>query len=186
MKRFQVTLAGVEPGLLMNRFSIEEQAEVGKTSRKKKNRNTMEEELERAAYRKSNKELYLPSEWLFQSLLKAAGEYTVSGRGKKTYKDYIKSVIIIEPDQIGLGTKKYQADSRPVVIRATGGRIMRHRPHLPKWKAKFNIVILDEDMLDQETLQMILTRAGQIVGIGDYRPRYGRFLVESFKAVRQG
>jgi hypothetical protein len=184
MKRYEVKLVGIEPGLLMNRFSIEDEAQADKNHRKSKIKPTMQDELERAAYRKQDGELYIPSEWVFQSLLKAAGEYSIPGRGKKTFRDVIKSTIVFEPDQIGLGTKKYSVDARPVVIRATKGRIVRYRPHLPKWSINFCLTILDEDMIDAETLNTILVRAGQIVGVGDYRPRYGRFLVERFAEIK--
>lgn len=181
MKRIKVSLSSVDPGLLQNRFSVEDEMAANRNYKKKMNLPTIEIELERAAYRKDSGELYMPGEWLYQSLLKASGEFTVPGRGKKSFRDYIKSGIVIEPEQIGFGTKSYSTDARPTVIRATKGRIMRYRPHLPKWSATFDIVILDEDLIDVETLHTILVRAGQTVGVGDYRPRYGRFLISKFE-----
>ena len=165
----------------MHRFSIETQAEMSKNHSKKKNPPTMEEELEQGAYRKESGELYFPAEWFYQTLLKASGEFGIPGRGKKSYRDFIKSTVVIEPEQIGLGIKEYSIDARPIVIRATRGRIVRYRPHIPQWSVSFDLVLLDEDLIDTETLNAILVRAGATVGIGDYRPRYGRFVVEKFK-----
>ena len=41
---------------------------------------------------------------------------------------------MIEPEMIGLGTKTYEIDSRPVVVPATRGRIVRHRPRFNEWQ----------------------------------------------------
>lgn len=183
MQTYNVVLKGVEPGFLMNRYSIEEQTEASKNSKKCKNPPTMQEELKRAEYRDEKGFLYMPAEWIYQSLLKASGEYKVPGRGKKSYRDYIKSAMIVEPENISLGKKEYSTDARSIVIRATRGRVMRYRPHVPEWKVEFTIVILDDELIDGETLHTILDRAGKTVGVGDFRPRYGRFIVETFKQV---
>lgn len=183
MKSFEVSLKGIEPGVLMNRFSVEQEAELERTAKKKSNRPSRQEELTRAEYRAPNGELYFPAEWFYQSLLKASGEFQIAGRGKKSYRDFIKSTIVITPDAIGLGTKDYSVDGRAVVIRATKGRVLRYRPHITSWSIDFTITLLDEDLIADDTLHQILVRAGQTVGVGDYRPRYGRFIVEKFKEV---
>jgi hypothetical protein len=53
-------------------------------------------------------------------------------------------------------------------------RVTRCRPQFRQWKTEADGV-LDENVLDLEELRQIAEVAGQLVGIGDWRPRYGRF-----------
>lgn len=53
-------------------------------------------------------------------------------------------------------------------------RIVRTRPIFQQWKCDAE-GILDESVLDFADLKAIADRAGQLVGIGDWRPRFGRF-----------
>jgi hypothetical protein len=54
-------------------------------------------------------------------------------------------------------------------------RIMRCRPIFREWKTDAE-GILDTNILDFTELQAIAETAGQLVGLGDWRPRYGRFI----------
>lgn len=56
-------------------------------------------------------------------------------------------------------------------------RIMRCRPIFRTWTAQAN-GILDESQMDPQELIQTARRAGQLVGVGDWRPRYGRFEAE--------
>lgn len=66
--------------------------------------------------------------------------------------------------------------------RVQRARIMRTRPIFRSWQLKFEI-IFDSDDLDQAQIVQILEIAGRFIGIGDYRPKYGRFKVESVKLI---
>ncbi len=55
--------------------------------------------------------------------------------------------------------------------------VLRTRPHFTGWSAEFT-VSYDADHLDEDQLDFAVRNAGARVGIGDYRPRYGRFDVE--------
>jgi hypothetical protein len=72
------------------------------------------------------------------------------------------------------------ADSRFVDCRGVGvngKRIMRTRPIFREWKLKIRL-IYNEDVIDEATIQQALEMSGERVGLGDYRPRFGRFTVE--------
>ena len=79
--------------------------------------------------------------------------------------------------------KDFEVDSRPVTIPATKGRIMRHRPRFDQWGAKFDLMVNDAQ-LAVETAHLLLTEAGQSIGIGDFRPEkrgpFGTFRVTAF------
>lgn len=53
-------------------------------------------------------------------------------------------------------------------------RIPRVRPIFPVWVAKFDVDI-DVQIIDPDEFTDIVTKAGKLIGIGDYRRFYGRF-----------
>lgn len=59
-------------------------------------------------------------------------------------------------------------------VKVGTSRTMRCRPRFPRWACRAR-GILDTDLLDLDELRDIATTAGSIVGLGDWRPRYGRF-----------
>ena len=185
MKTFDVTIKGVKPGLLMHRFpelTVAGLATPVKAVGKKKL--TGEQEAELAAYRLESGELCQPADAIHQAMIEAAGEFQIQGRGKKTYKSVLKGLVIISPDFISHGTEEYAIDKR--VVRIQKARIVRHRPHLPEWQLSFLVQVLDENLLPDEVLSAILAKAGQTIGIGDYRPRFGRFVVTRLNEAKEG
>lgn len=67
------------------------------------------------------------------------------------------------------------ADVRGVNV--AGKKIMRCRSIFLNWSAEFQIAYM-EDVLDRADLVRITEEAGRRIGIGTYRPRFGRFDVE--------
>lgn len=65
-------------------------------------------------------------------------------------------------------------DQRTVKIGTS--KTIRTRPIFPKWKSVFTCW-LDTDKMDVEQLVQIVENAGKYVGIGDYRPRFGKFTI---------
>jgi len=53
-------------------------------------------------------------------------------------------------------------------------RTMRCRPWFPEWKVQAD-GILDPSVLELEDLTGIADNAGSLIGLGDWRPRFGRF-----------
>jgi hypothetical protein len=172
----------VAPGLLQHRFP--EATAAGllmNTNLSGKAKETPQEQAEAAAYRLANGQLCQPGEHVFQSILKAATSYQIPGRGKKTYKDAVKGGLLVTPDYIPHkeGTE-FLIYSVPVAIQKA--RVMRHRPLIRDWRLTFELVVLDHEMLPIDALRTILDHAGAQVGIGDYRPRFGRFSVINWSA----
>ena len=66
-------------------------------------------------------------------------------------------------------------DYRPV--RNQQNRVMRSRPIFRKWSVDISLHF-DETLLDPQALHQAIVTAGAQIGLGDYRPRYGRFHVE--------
>lgn len=53
-------------------------------------------------------------------------------------------------------------------------RLMRTRPMFREWALSAE-GYLDDEQMDFATLQQVAARAGKLIGLGDWRPRYGRF-----------
>jgi len=56
-------------------------------------------------------------------------------------------------------------------------RVLRTRPRFEKWSLEF-VLQFDESVFDRIQIVSILKTAGRMVGLGDYRPTFGRFEVE--------
>lgn len=173
MKEISVKIEGISP-ILQHKF-LERQEE---ESKKKKKIYEDNAELEKSLYRNSEGKLIQPATHIKASMVKAASNFKFEG--KKTYKDIMKSNIIIDPLEIVHLNQKYEMDKRGVVIGRV--RIMRVRGLLKNWALKFKILCNDEDgRISTKILREILEDAGKTVGIGDNRPENGRFKVVEFK-----
>ena len=171
MKQLKFKLKGLSP-LLQNRFTGEEKT--GKN-------NTPLEQAEEHSYRSENGNLCIPQANLMRALVRGAAETKVGGKGKKTYKNAIASAVWLEEPELDLGTKDFVVDSKPVVIAATKGRIIRHRPRVNNWTAS-GTLNYDENVIPESALKKILLDTGASVGLMDFRPEkfgpFGRFTVE--------
>lgn len=67
-----------------------------------------------------------------------------------------------------------------VAVRVSAAKTMRTRPMFPNWSTSFEVEFF-EDSLDGDQIEMIVKTAGDQIGVGDWRPRYGRFTSELVK-----
>lgn len=177
MLKFNVTIKGISP-LLFNRFPEEENAE-GR-SKGKKAILSKAEQVEMSLYRTSDGRVYQPAEHILGSMIKAAPNFKLEG--KKTFKDVVKAGVFIEPMQVVHLNQEYEADWRSVVIPSSKGRVMKGRGRMNEWELSFELVCIDQRATAQD-VEEILKYAGSYCGIGDYRPRYGRFEVVEFEKL---
>ena len=63
-------------------------------------------------------------------------------------------------------------DSRGVKIGQS--RVLRTRPMFESWSVTFNVEF-EPEFMPAETLKRVIEVGGRRVGLGDYRPRFGRF-----------
>ncbi len=129
---------------------------------------------------------YIPGDWLTSALIQAS-------RAVKLGKQFSASVTV--PDfQIKLNYKgPRDRDSlwgngstkfvNRAAVRVQMAKVMRTRPLFTDWSATFTIETFD-DAVNAEEVEAALERAGQVIGIGDGRPRYGgTFSVVGFERV---
>ena len=141
-----------------------------------------EKQAEIAAYRDLAGELYVPAIAIQRCLISAAS-YS-KGKSRASLQKQTAACVMVNPERLNLGVKTYAVDSRPVVIAATKGRIIRHRPRFDEWKLSFEIEY-DDGLLSEKELRKIVDDAGSRVGLLDFRPEkkgpFGRFMVTSWK-----
>lgn len=172
MFKVNVKIKGVAP-LMQHRFCEDETK--GKKRQVVYNK---EDDAEKASY-KDEEGYYVPSTWIEGALLKAAKEFKLEKR--KSCYDAIKGGVFVEQDKIRLSNKKYEIDYRPVVIQRA--RIMRARPLFKDWSLEF-VLVVNDDRIIPETVKDIIEYSGSYVGIGDFRPKFGRFVLVDYKVVK--
>lgn len=64
----------------------------------------------------------------------------------------------------------------PVIV--NNSRVMRTRPRFINWALEFSCAY-DDEQINREQLTKALRDAGKLVGLCDYRPKFGRFSVVS-------
>lgn len=171
MEKAKVKIKGIAP-LLMNRFVMEKDDSEAK---RRDEKFIPEEDAEKALYR-NDKGCYAPSTWIEASLRETAKEF--KGKGRGSLKSTILASVFVDPAEIPLGKDTYdEIDQRPAVIQRM--RIVKSRPRFNSWELEFAISF-DEGRVRKETIKQILIEAGQSRGIGDYRPKFGRFEVVNF------
>ncbi len=169
--------------LLINRFHEEAQAEASSRVHSRKESLTPEEDATNRLYKDAEGRLYFPVENIRQSIIEAAKRHKLGRRAATTD---VAAAVYLQPDAPSL-QGVWHVDSRPVVIPATQGRILRHRPMIEEWSIEF-LLDVDTELIGESTIRVIVDDAGKLVGIGDFRParkgQYGRFTVTKWEEVK--
>ena len=185
----KVKIKGTTP-LLMNRFTEEAQIKVsnGSTTALVGSKGTPREQAAKKVYADEDGNLHLPGPNIFSAII-CAGKFHKAGKSKVTTvkTSLIPAGVALQEIVCPLGTKKFEVDSRSVVIPATGGRIMCHRPRLDDWQLAFTLDI-DTEVFDPKLVRQIVDDAGKKIGLGDYRPDrkgpFGKFVVTEWKETK--
>lgn len=172
-----VTVRG-SSDLLFHRWSNEavaEKAAAAKGSRTKKSDN-----LESYVYRCDNGNIGLPGEYLRQSIIYAAKFRQDPRSPRKSAFDLFKAgvVALTVLADLGVADADY-IDRRRVLIQRNA--ITRERPAIREgWEATIELMVLVPEYIDRTTLLEVIGNAGRLIGVGDFRPTYGRFAVTNF------
>ncbi len=178
----EVTIEGTAD-LLFHRWSneaVEAKSKAAKGSKAKK-----EDDVESYVYRNDRGEICLPGEYLRQAIIGAA-KYRQDPRSpRKSAQDLFKAGVVSLTDLASLGIKEWDyLDRRRVQVQRNA--ITRVRPAILKgWKATFLIQVLVPEYIDPPMLNEVIQQAGRLIGVGDFRPTYGRFVVTKFEVLEQ-
>jgi len=116
------------------------------------------------------------------ALTKAARDFKADKR--RSMADIIKAMCYVnEPFLELVGKSEPDSINRASVVNPhTKGRGFVYRPMFETgWKGSFSLTVADLEMVALEQVKEILDHAGRRVGIGDWRPKFGRFMVTKFE-----
>jgi hypothetical protein len=175
-----VTIVGVAD-LLFHRWSNEGVEAKGKAAKGSKAKKT--DDLESYVYRNDDGELALPGEYVRQSVIHAAKFQQDPRSPRKSAMDLFKAGVVTLTPLASLGAKDWDyEDRRRVLIQRNA--ITRCRPAMKAgWSASFEFAVQIPEYIAVEFLNHVLVNAGRLVGVGDFRPTYGRFAVTKFEAL---
>ena len=183
--KYKVQIRGLRPYLQHRLPKDQEEYEKAQALVKKLKKDPFDHEAAKEAVElsvyKDEKGPYIPHYHIEQSLVEAGKQIRMKGQGKKTYKDYMKSYVFVEPARIRIQPPEYEMDCRYVVIQGKN-KVLRYRPKWDEWSAEFTLIVTD-DNCPESVIREVLEIAGSRVGIGDYRPRYGLYEVIEFKRI---
>lgn len=185
MKKFNIHIEGTNP-LIMHSARLANPLDVQSKSLKKissKRQKTDDDYMEMARiehggglYIGDQTGPFIPGDNIFRALWDAA---------KKTKQGVkFKEAVVITTDEnaliysgprdvVGLwGDKNFVHEAS---VKVGTARIMRTRPIFKTWELDVEGIV-DANILDFEDLKSIGETAGLVIGLGDWRPRYGRFI----------
>jgi hypothetical protein len=182
----EVKIEGVSP-LLMNRFTDAAALAVsaGISSAIQGSKPPPRDQADVKVYKDSNGKPVIPSPNLMACLVDA-GKFIKAGKSKisTTRSSLVPAGITIPEIELPITPQKWECDSRAVVVPATGGRIMAHRPRFDEWALKFTLDV-DESLFGEAVVRELVDLGGKRIGLGDFRPArrgpFGRFKVVGWK-----
>lgn len=171
------TIHGVAD-LLMHRWNceaVDEKAKSAKGSKAKKS-----DDVESYVYRNDEGEICVPGEYVRQAVIHAAKFRQDPRSPRKSAMDLMKAALLVEPSLASLGVAEWDyLDTRRCVIQRNG--INRTRPAMKAgWSFDCSITVLLPEYCNEAFLVDLLNTAGRLIGVGDFRPTYGRFVLKNF------
>lgn len=169
-----VTIRGAAD-ILFHRWNCEavaEKAAAAKGSKAKKS-----DDLESYVARDADGFICLPGEYLRGAIIGAAKFRQDPRSPRKSAQDLFKAAVVSMTPLASLGAKgwDYEHQCRVTVQRAG---VTRVRPAFRAgWTATVELMVTLPQYVTPDLLHEVLVDAGRLVGVGDFRPTYGRFQV---------
>lgn len=170
--------------LLFHRWNCEAVEAKGNAAKGSKAKKT--DNIESYVYRDDDGVLCLPGEYVRQAIIHAAKFRQDPRSPRKSAMDLYKAAIVslspLSPITSHAGkfleTWEYEHKCR-VTIQRSG--ITRTRPAIKAgWAVETQLAVLLPEYVRPNDLHDVLTNAGRLVGLADFRPTYGRFQIASF------
>lgn len=172
-----VEITGNAP-FLFHRWSNEAVAEKAKAKKNSATKKT--DNVESYVYRCDDGTLGIPGEYLRQSIIGAARFRQDPRSPRKSAMDLFKAGVVSLTEIASLGVKDWNyLDRRRVVVQRSA--ITRERPAIRAgWVIEVVLMVLTPEYISPSDLNATIAEAGRLIGIGDFRPTYGRFNVTGF------
>lgn len=180
----EIDVVGTSP-ILFHRWSNEAVAEksaAAKGSKAKKSDN-----VESYVYRCPDGTIGIPGVYLIGSMIdprNGAAKYRQDPRSpRKSALDLFRAGVVALTDVASLGKAEWDyLDARRVTVQRSA--ITRVRPaFMAGWKTTFELSVLTPEYIPPALLLDVLVQAGKLVGMGDFRPTFGRYQITKFEVV---
>jgi hypothetical protein len=181
--------------LLQHRYSFPEQETLARGSARAATAADYRLEWIAGMYVDAEGYLIQPADHVLGAITSAASLFRIRGGRGKSLRDLARAAVGIEPEEIhhlrdgqlvrAPGPELLSSPTAHLGIYVKPVRVQRNlvpRARLriaPGWTLSFRIVV-GNDLLRPDDLQRILEEAGRSSGIGDWRPRFGKFAVAHF------
>lgn len=174
-----VTIEGTSP-ILFHRWSceaVEAKSKAAKNSAAKKTDN-----VESYVYRCEDGTIGIPGMYLRGAVIGAARYRQDPRSPRKSAMDLYKAGVVPLTLLASIGKAEWDyLDAQRVTVQRAG--VTRVRPaFMAGWKATFDLQVLTPEYIAPADLLYVLTEAGRLIGVGDFRPTYGRFQIVKFDA----
>lgn len=164
--------------LLFHRWNcdaVDAKSKAAKGSKAKKT-----DDIESYVYRNDDGELCIPGEYLRRACVGAAKFKQDPRSPRKSAMDLFNAGLVPMTPLASLGVREWDYEHR-ARVQVQRNAITRMRPALKAgWRAEFEMMVNLPEYISQELLLDVIAYAGRIVGIGDFRPTYGRFALVGF------
>lgn len=159
-----------------NPEAVDAKAGAAKGSKAKKT-----DDIESYVYRDDDGMLCVPGEYLRQAIIGAAKFRQDPRSPRKSAMDLFKAGVVSLTILAPLGTAKWDyEDRRRVVVQRSG--VNRTRPAMKQgWRAEFDLQVNLPEYISPAMLNEVIASAGRLIGLGDFRPTYGRFAITKFE-----
>jgi hypothetical protein len=174
--------------ILFHRWNCE--AVIEKANAKKGSEAKKTDNVESYVWRNDEGILCLPSEYVRMSIVNAA-KFRQDPRSprKSAYDLYRAAIVALEPMCSFFNVARelprvwdYE-DKRRVTVQRNG--VNRIRPAFRVgWTAQVDFMCVLPGYVSADDMHETLTMAGQVIGVADFRPTFGRFRVTRFEAAK--
>ncbi len=146
------------------------------------------DDLESYIYRDDKGLICVPGRYIVRSVVEAGRNFTDPRSSRKTAKDLVQAAVMCDelysPILVnGQPTTDwdYEDRQRVCIMRSA---ITRTRPAFKKgWQVEFTLVSLVPEHITPDFLRKLVDNAGLLIGLGDFRPTYGRFKVVNWEVL---
>lgn len=186
----EVSITG-DAAILFHRWqsdSVEAKSKAAKGSAAKKT-----DDVESYVWRNDDGVISLPGEYLRGSMIdprNGAAKYQQDPRSsRKSALDLFRAGVVSLTDLAPIiradgspATEWDYTDRRRVTVQRAG--VTRERPALNAgWSATCSFMVLLPSYISPSLLRRTLTDGGRLVGVGDFRPTFGRFGITRFEIL---
>lgn len=175
-----VTIEG-SADFLFHRWNNEAVAEKAASAKGSKAKKT--DDIESYVYRNDKGELCVPGEYLRQAIINAAKFKQDPRSPRKSAMDLYKAGIVNLTHLASLKVKDWDyIDQRRVTVQRNG--LTRSRPAMKAgYRLDFQLLVNLPEYINTGDLRETIESAGRLIGIGDFRPTFGRFGVVRYDVI---